>query len=169
MIEWRSVVGYEGLYSVSTDGQIRRDAGGRGARVGRILKPSIANGYWFVSVHRERSGVATKLYLHVAVAQAFLGTCPVGKEVNHRDGNKLNPVRSNLEYRTRLGNMEHAVRHGLTAHGTRNAHAKLNPKKVREIRALAATLSAHQLATRYRVAIPTVRDIIDRRTWRRIV
>ncbi len=38
MTEWRPVVGYEGLYEVSDQGQVRRVAPGMGTRPGRVLR-----------------------------------------------------------------------------------------------------------------------------------
>src|SRR3990167_10375693 len=93
---WRSVVGFEGLYSISSEGRVRRDAGGSGARPGHILAPGIRNGYPYVNLHRNRR--ATKAYVHSLVIQAFLGLREEGQEVNHIDGDKLNARFVNLEY-----------------------------------------------------------------------
>ena len=52
-------------------------------------------------------------YLHVLVAEAFLGPCPKGKEANHRDGDRKNNAASNLEFVTHSQNVRHALRLGL--------------------------------------------------------
>lgn len=41
--------------------------------------------------------------------EAFVGPCPKGKEVNHKDGKLDNNRRTNLEYITHKRNMLHAV------------------------------------------------------------
>lgn len=102
--EWRSVVGYEGLYQVSDEGRVRRG--------GRVLKRQhTANGYPVVQLWRD--GEPKTCLVHRVVAEAFIGTVPDGKEVNHRDGDKENATPSNLEYVTRSENSIHAYKTGL--------------------------------------------------------
>ena len=48
------------------------------------------------------------MYVHAIVAELFLGPCPQGLEVNHKDGRKTNNVVTNLEYVTHQENMRHA-------------------------------------------------------------
>lgn len=131
--QWRDVVGYEGIYSVSDLGRIKRDAPrssntGGTCQVGRILKPWLARGY--PQVHLNRDGEQRAWTIHVLVARAFLGPCPPGKEVNHEDGVKTNTRLSNFSYATHMENEAHAVAHHLKAFGERNG-AYTHPEKIR--------------------------------------
>lgn len=99
----------EGLYRVSKLGDVCRVAPGIATFAGRPLRWSCgATGYAQVtlSVTGEKP---VRLYVHRIVAEAFLGTCPEGHVVNHRDGNKLNNELENLEYVTRKENARHAL------------------------------------------------------------
>jgi hypothetical protein len=64
------------------------------------LKPQFNknNGYYHVVIGKTRS-------LHRVVAECYLGLCPVGYEVDHIDGNKINNHISNLQYLTKLDNI----------------------------------------------------------------
>lgn len=48
-----------------------------------------------------KRGVRGGFYIHQLVAQVFIGPRPVGKEINHIDGDKYNNHYTNLEYVTR--------------------------------------------------------------------
>ena len=76
----------------------------------------------------------TKL-VHRLVTEAWLGMCPSGYTVNHKDGNKSNNQIDNLEYLTLGDNDKHAYRIGLkSAQGEQNGRAKLTEEDVRQIR-----------------------------------
>jgi hypothetical protein len=165
--EWRSID--NGRYSVSNLGRVRRDAPGKGARVGRVLKRySGHQEYWEVNL-----GYAHH-YVHRLVAEAFLGACPPGKEVNHMDGDKRNAAAENLEYVTRAENAKHAFRLGLTRvpglKGERNPNAKLTDSAVRDIRARYApgSVTLKHLASEYDVSPDLIGLVVKRKTWRHI-
>lgn len=113
-------------YEVSTHGRVRRATPYRSTQVGRILKPYLLKGYPAVMFRRER--VRKHVRIHQLVAEVFIGPCPAGKEVNHKDGCVTNNHDTNLEYMTPRENMEHAIANGLTASGDRNPR-RLYPER----------------------------------------
>jgi hypothetical protein len=120
--EWRSIVGWEGIYSVSNLGRIRRDRGGQRIKAGRILKPSLTHsGYLRVALFNPY--VAT-CYIHTAVAISFIGSKPQGFEINHKDCIKTNNRPSNLEYISHAHNMKHAVINNCFSHRIHKTHCK---------------------------------------------
>ena len=102
---------------------------GRGTWVGRVLKPfKLSTGYLRVKLCLG-NGKRAKKGVHQVVTRAFIGMCPPGHQVNHKDGKKRNNVARNLEYVTPKENLEHARKH----------HFKQPPltrKKIRRIRQL---------------------------------
>ena len=96
-------VDYGDLYLVSDDGEIK------GIKSGKIRKKNINHeGYYFVSISTgsRKSGKCIKV--HKAVAEAFIDNPNKLPQVNHKDGNKLNNTKNNLEWITAQGNVRHA-------------------------------------------------------------
>lgn len=127
---WKTIVRRKD-YEISSLGRVRRCTPGKNTYVGKILAGCLnrEDGYIAVSI-----GTGHPEYVHVLVADAFLGPCPKGKEVNHKDGVKPNCKWDNLEYLTHKENKEHATAHGLVASGERNGRAKLTKEQVEDIR-----------------------------------
>lgn len=82
------------------------------ARNGRELKPCPdKSGY--LRVYPKRNNKRCGLYIHRAVAMAFIPN-PEGKpDVNHKDGDKTNNSAINLEWVTKSENTRHAYSTGL--------------------------------------------------------
>lgn len=74
--------------------------------------------------------------IHRLVAEAFIPNPENKEEINHIDGFKNNNFVENLEWATRLENMQHAVRTGLHTFGfgEESRRAILNNEKVAYIR-----------------------------------
>lgn len=124
---WKDVVGYEGYYQVSSCGNVKSLHFG----YEYILSSRpIADGYLRVSL--SVNGIAKDKLVHVAVAEAFIGPVPLGQEVNHIDLNKINNRADNLEYKTHLENIRHAISAGvITTHfGTDNGNSKFTDETI---------------------------------------
>jgi hypothetical protein len=110
--------------------------------------------------------------VHAMVAEAFIGPCPAGLEVNHRNGVKIDNAVANLEYMTHSKNLFHAVRE-LGKRGRRGEEAfwmvKLTAVDVPVIRA-AKISGTHVsiLAKQFGVTINAIYAVCSRRSWRHI-
>jgi hypothetical protein len=99
---WEDIDGYEGLYKVSSTGKVYSFVSDK------MLKPRTLGRYWGVCLY---NGKAKKnYYLHKLVAVAFLGPCPVGYEIDHKDNDKSNNTVENLQYLTHAENIAKDVR-----------------------------------------------------------
>jgi hypothetical protein len=171
--EWKDVVGYEGIYQVSSLGRVMRVAGGHGATPGRIMKPMRdGNGYLQVSLYRDRK--RARLYVHRMVAIAFLGQQPPGCEVNHKNGDRDDPRAENLEWVTRSENHRHAYRvlgrEAAPSKGEAHGRSKLTRDDVKRIRMLYATgeyLQA-ELGEMFGVTGATIGQVVRRETWKHV-
>lgn len=121
---WKPVFGFEGLYEVSDAGRVRRDttARGRGAVPGRVIAANTnrPGGYRWVTLYHQ--GFGTKVYVHRAVARAFL---PASKSdvVRHRDDNPANNAASNLAWGTQADNVRDMLERGRARNGWGDAAA----------------------------------------------
>lgn len=105
--EWRSVVGYEGLYEVSNLGRVRSMSGAFKYHRATILKPKKSSQYATIWLS-DGTGKQKSVTVHKLVAAAFIGPRPDGLEVNHKNGNKHDPSLGNIEYMTKSQNAIHA-------------------------------------------------------------
>jgi hypothetical protein len=167
--EWRLCFG--GFYAVSNRGRVRREVAGCGTRAGKILKTKVNGWGGYPTVNLKANGAAKTAFVHRLVAEAFLGPCPDGLEVNHKNGDKSDPHAENLEYITHRQNIHHAHANGLanTPRGERAGSAKLTELAVREMRALrAAGMELRPIAQRFGIAMGTTSMVLNRRTWRHV-
>lgn len=162
------IPGYEGLYTVSNYGKVQRLAAGNQTYIGKILKPIInrKTGYPYVKLCHK--GKATKAQLHILVAELFLPPPSNPKFiVNHIDGNKLNPVYTNLEWISRSDNAKHAIRTGLQklCFGKQNGATKMPFEEVENLRAefAAGGISQKALAEKYGITPVYACNLINKK------
>lgn len=171
---WRDVPNTKGQYQATESGMVRSVSIGKrtGRQRGRILSPTASRkGYRCFRICVE--GEAPRnVKLHRVIMETFIGPCPAGMQVNHKDGDKTNNTVENLEYVTCKENIRHCWSTGLhgTEHcrGARNNKSKLSEGDVREIRRLSENTSQKQLALMFHVTATTICSIQKRRMWKHI-
>jgi NUMOD4 motif/HNH endonuclease len=109
MERWLPIPGYEGIYEASDLGAIR-SLPRPGTRGGLMHTWINAGGYPTVGLRRD--GQLVTWQVHKLIALTFIGECPEGELVRHRDGVHANVSAANLEYGTPGQNNLDTVRHG---------------------------------------------------------
>lgn len=167
---WKEVVGYEGLYAVSNMARVQSIKYRSGKNVQFLSQHCNSKKYYRVGL--TKYGVQKGKYVHILVAQAFLGDKPNGFECNHKDGDKSHNYLHNLEYITPTENSRHAWQNGLIKPplGERNPACKLTAEKVLEIRRKYAegVGGLSSLGREYGVHHGMIYLIVNRKKWKHI-
>lgn len=121
---WLPVVGYEGLYSISSRGRLRSErrivkVGNHTKIVSERIKKTPPNQDGYPTARLSREGQSRTVYIHDLVTQAFIGDKPDGQQVRHLDDRKLNCRTTNLAFGTRSDNGLDAVRNGRNANANK--------------------------------------------------
>lgn len=117
--EWKDVVDYENLYSVSNFGNVK-------GYKKNILKPDNSNGYSKLALYWN--GKFNKYYIHRLVAIAFIPNPNNLPQVNHIDGNKLNNHVNNLEWVSIIENMSHFYKNNTKSSKYLGVHLNVTKK-----------------------------------------
>lgn len=104
--------------------------------------------------------------VHILIALAFIPNPYNKSEVNHKDCNKYNNRVTNLEWVTKHENMIHA---SINSYKKRENLSPLTKEMVRLIPILLEKgFSIKLIASLYKVGHVTIRNIIQRRTWKQL-
>ena len=165
-MEWRNIPGWP-EYQVSDNGVVRRACQGNNWPRGKILKPSRANGY--LKVHLHRYSIAWVYSVHALVCSAFHGPSPTpSHQVAHWDGVKTNNLASNLRWALPTENAQDRDRHGRTARGEKSGASRMTTNDIQLIRQLfrpRPRSNSAELARRFGITQTHVRRIAARQTW----
>ena len=131
---------------------------------GKILTSWFINsGYLCVSLLLPKLVAKT---VHSLVAEVWIGKRPVGQDVNHKDGNKLNNRFKNLEYTTKSGNMLHASKFELLPRAEKHCMATIDNAVAEQICKLIVQGKRNSyIATAVGTNASIVRDIRACKSW----
>lgn len=113
--QWRNVVGFEGLYSVSSDGLIYSHSK-RALKSFYLFKDRYAVNLW-------KNGKQYTRRVHVLVAEAFIGPRPKGLIACHNNGIATDNNVENIRWDTSQNNALDTVKHG-KHHNAIKTHCK---------------------------------------------
>ena len=157
--EIRPIEGYEGLYSVTSEGRVwnhRRDCWHH--------CPLDKDGYRHITLSK-RGGVILFTKVSTLVLTAFIGPRPEKHYCLHNNDDKTDDSLRNLRWGTPQENYQDQIDNDI-----KKGRRKVTPEIVLEIRRLYAEGNMFQedLAALFGIAQPTISSIVARRSWRSI-
>lgn len=171
---WKDVVGYEGLYEISSFGNIRS--------VERIIKDSIGrnrifksanlkvrkNKYGYMDILLLKDGKQTQFLIHRLVASVFIENKENKPQVNHIDCVKSNNKVDNLEWNTRKENIKHSFDNNLQKINKGEDHANTILKNEDVIFIFNSDLKRKELSKMFKVSYQSICDIKWGRRWQHV-
>jgi hypothetical protein len=152
--EFRDIVGYEGLYQISSYGRVF-------SLVRGIFRAPRFDRYGYLRTTLYKDMKSETITIHIMVANAFLGK-RINKhfQINHKDGDKTNNHPSNLEYVLPVENSQHAISLGLFT--PRKYNRKLTDEQEVDIYTLYTTGNYTQieLGAKFNVSNQTISNVI---------
>jgi len=156
VVSWTEILGTDGVYQVSTSGEVRSFSRYRDGRI-RALQDN-GHGYMTVLIGKKR------LYVHRLVAKAYLENPLELPQVNHKNGIKHDNRVENLEWCTAKQNAKHKYAMGLDSQkGMSNTGRKIGWADVLAIRA--SSLSCRKIAKVYNLNKDHISRIRTRKVW----
>lgn len=172
--KWSPVLGYEGLYEISTHSRVKSiertayRSDGIYRYVPQILLKLNPNSDGYLMMILSKDGIQKNMCVHIMIAKIWVDNPNNHPEVNHIDGNKLNNLPTNLEWGTHRYNMQHAYKTGLVGilKGS-NVHCAV----INEMIAMKIFKSSDKgidISKRYNVSTNIVSAIKTGKTWNHV-
>ena len=156
---WKNINGFPN-YEASSLGNIRSKLTGKIMKVCKNRPDQ--RGYYQISLTMDINSRLTRK-VHTLVCIAFHGNPPTNLHtVNHKDGNKLNNNKDNLEWVTAKENTNHLFKNGLQP-----KRVKLKYEDLEKIKNLynIKKISFKEIAQLYNVKSKAIRRMILGETW----
>lgn len=168
--EWRDVVGWEGLYQVSSLGQVRSLPRPNRKGVGRILKYGIQVNGSYRAVTLSSGPRQSRRLVHLLVLEAFHGPRPDGMVGCHGPGGSQDNRASVLRWDTPSANSgRDRLRDGTLRIGESHPNARFTDEQVAEMRRrYSAGESQASLGRAFGTSGEVVGPVVTGKTWRHL-
>lgn len=165
---WKDVVGWEGLYQVSSLGRVK-SLSRKYSPKEKYLKPYKSNKYGHCVVNLCYRRYQRLAKVHSIVIEAFLGSKKNGEEVCHNNGDPTDNKLVNLRYDTHRNNQNDMRRHGTLCVGSSSSLSKLTEKKVCIIKKLLSLkFKQKTIAKMFDTTQPNISQIASGITWKHV-
>lgn len=157
------IEGYDRYY-VSEEGEIHSLYENGKSKI--LSKRINKSGYYYVNL--SKNGKYKSKSIHKLVAEYFLENPNGFNIVNHKDTNKLNNHKNNLEFTTLSGNSKHAFENGLIKinKGEDCNLSKLTRDKVLEIKSLKSKMTHREIGERFNISRSNITQILNGMLWK---
>lgn len=163
---WKSIEGYEGIYSISNWGNVRND------RTGKFIS-LFGDRHFFADLWVDNK--KDRKSVHRLVAIAFVPNPSNQPNVLHDNGNGFDNYYKNLKWGTQVENLQDAMRHGTwfkppLLRGSKNGNSKITEKEAKKIKYLLKNsgLSQQAIGNLVGVTRSLVRDIKLGNSWKHL-
>lgn len=169
---WKAVVGYEGIYEVSSLGRVRsldrvvkHPKGGYANLKSKVISQKVRNnGYLEVCLHSL--GITKSLLVHRIVANSFIINIDNKPQINHINAIKDDNRIDNLEWVTDFENQVHKTNNKLNPFGENHKKSKLKEFEVLSIRE--SNENNNLIAKKFNVSRRLISSIKNRKIWKHI-
>lgn len=173
---WKDINGFEGIYQVSTHGNVR--SLDRFVKIGHKLRfnkggmmafTCDTDGYFQLSICKDAKVYSVKV--HRLVAETFIPNTDNKPIPNHINGLKQINHYKNLEWSTHSENTQHSYDTGLHVPlmGEKHQNSKLKDGDILEIRRLHSTgMSQCSIGRLYKVRQSMIGKIVNKLSWKHI-
>lgn len=173
--EWRPIVGYEGVYEVSSLGRVKSLA----RSITKIWRGTPKQFFYrekIKKIHKEPSGLCSVVLhknghnlarkVHVLVAAAFIGKRPKGMDTIHRNRDRSDNRPENLKYVAPRVRYDECLIHDEVPRRSRHYKTKLTEDDVAEIHRLKGTMSQRKIAARFGCQQQAISRILNGTNWK---
>lgn len=121
-LEFRKIKSLKFLYEVNENGTIFRNVKSKKQLKIKLDFHHSENGYYVTFVHfgGRKNPQIKRVMIHRVVAECWLGDCPKGMEVDHKNRNPHNNDYRNLRYVTKSDQMKNRDHTNISAQGSIN-------------------------------------------------
>ena len=119
-LEFRKIKSLYFLYEINENGTIIRNVKSKKQLHIKLDTHHSKKGYYCTFVHGNKWPHGKRVMIHKVVAECWLGDCPSGYEIDHKDRNSLNNHYTNLRYVTKSEQMKNRDHTNIAKKGTEN-------------------------------------------------